>query len=205
MLTKEKNILNAHSSLNKKSNILKLINKNETNDKNFSLSNIKNIYSLKKRILSPNLKIKKIKNIKKMKLKSTFDLHKPKDLSVVNDESKHEVTHNNEKSEKNEKINENNNENKKDKIKEKENEILKEMNIINALRRNSINMNNIYNNFNLNQKRLFIINGKNITLRNSLANLKENNQYNIRKFVKLKALNLGNNNIGLPKKDNVNK
>ena len=79
------------------------------------------------------------------------------------------------------------------------------MKIINALRKNIINLNNIYNNYNLSQKRLFMINGKNITLRNSLANLKEINQFNIKKFVKLKTLNTGYNNIGLAKQVDVNK
>ena len=145
-----------------------------------------------------------------MKLKSIpiIDVYKTKALSAVSDEPKNEETNNNEKNENNEnneKTNENNKENRIDNTKEKENEIVKEMNVINALRRNSINLNNIYNNYNLSQKRLFMINGKNITLRNSLANLKEIHQFNIRKFVKLKTLNLGNNNIGLPKQDDVNK
>ena len=59
ILKKEKNLLNVHSNINIKNNILELINKNETNDKNISFSYRKKIYSLKKRIFSPNFKIKK--------------------------------------------------------------------------------------------------------------------------------------------------
>jgi hypothetical protein len=72
-----------------------------------------------------------------------------------------------------------------------ENEKGKE-NTINEINRKSLNINaleNIYNkNNDLNQKKLFILNGKNITFRNSLANIAD-----------ISKLNFNSNLINPPK------
>jgi hypothetical protein len=127
-------------------------------------------------------------NIKKIKLKSISNLKLSQfnEKSLVNDDNS-----------KNEEETINNVNNINNNI--QENEKGKE-NTINEINRKSLNINaleNIYNkNNDLNQKKLFILNGKNITFRNSLANINDIAKFNSRFSVKpIIPLNLVNNII----------
>ena len=176
----------SHISLKK--NLFELNNKNDSIDK--SSHKKVEIYSPKKLNIDSHLQNNKInlnelntKTQKKIKLLSipNIKLNHLQINSLINENSKNENKNNND-------VNENN-------IKEKEDKLF------NEIKEKGINLNeveNIYNdyNYNLIKKKLYIVNGKNITFRNSLANIgnisKLNNRFSIKP---IKPLNLRNDII----------
>ena len=174
---KKGRLIKVNSNLDIRKNIINLI-KNDSMDKNISFSNEYDGYSKNGKIFDSLFQRKSIfnyqgrnqNNIKKIKLKSISNLKLSQfnEKSLVNDDNS-----------KNEEETINNVNNINNNI--QENEKGKE-NTINEINRKSININaleNIYNkNNDLNQKKLFILNGKNITFRNSLANITDISKLN---------------------------
>ena len=185
---KNRRLLKFSSHIGLKKNLFELNNKNDSIDK--SSHKEVEIYSPKKLNIDSHLQNNKInlnelntKTQKKIKLLSipNIKLNHLQINSLINDNSKNESKNNND-------VNENN-------IKEKEDKLF------NEIKEKGINLNaveNIYNdyNYNLIKKKLYIVNGKNITFRNSLANIgnisKLNNRFSIKP---IKPLNLRNDII----------
>ena len=200
-----KKISKVVSQINIKKNLFELIKNNNSIDKN-NISNEKVVYTPEKRTINPQTQSINLLNMKevaltqdkyrKIKLKSIPNVKPNKlekrPLSKVT--SKNEESLNNSKSE-----------NYKDNVKEIGKEKEKENNLINELNE-KINFNiveNIYNdyNYNINKKKIYMLNGKNITFRNSLANINDISELNPRYNVKPIPLNILNNIIP----ENVNK
>ena len=200
ILKKNKCLLKVNSHINIKKNIFELINKNDSVDKNNSFNkepegyiqkihnNNNNHFLQKNKLINLNEINKNQKIPKKIKLHSITNA-KLNHLQInhpINDDSKKQ----------NLDINQNN-ENKINKNKERE----KKINEFNEIKEKIIDLNaieNIYNkyNYNLNKKRLYVVNGKNITFRNSLANINDiiNNKNRININIKrIKPLKLSNN------------
>ncbi len=132
----------------------------------------------------------------KIKLKSipSIKINLTKIKPLENDNSKIEESSSGSKDEdKTEDLNEK--EKEKEQIKENANKLINELN----KKRVSLNVvENIYNNYsyNINQKKLLMLNGKNITFRNSLANINDISKFNSRFSVKpMIPLNLISNVI----------
>ena len=195
-------LFKAGSQNNIKKNLFYLINKNNSVDKNISKDRVGysperrnlNSPSEKSRILNLKEMIANQENRGKIKLKSIpgikINLTKMKPLE--NDISKNEESSSSSKDE-----------DKTEDLKEKEKEQIKENanKLINELNKKRVSLNvveNIYNNYsyNINQKKLLMLNGKNITFRNSLANINDISKFNSRFSVKpMIPLNLISNVI----------
>ena len=136
--------------------------------------------SEKSRILNLKEMISNQENRGKIKLKSipSIKINLTKMKSLDNDNSKIEESSSSSKDEdKTEDLKE------KEQIKENANKLINELN----KKRVSLNVvENIYNNYsyNINQKKLLMLNGKNITFRNSLANINDISKFNSRFSVK---------------------
>ena len=197
ILKYKKKLSKITSNLDIKKNNLNIINKNKQVDKNFShsfdidtFSPINNNYTphfeKKKLIKFDGFKLSK-DNPNKIKLKSISNIklnqiNKIKPL--INDNTKNEEFIN--KLKFNNKYNE---ELSKDINKAKDKEADDDFNNLNIkdINEKNINLNtidNIYNNFSLDKMKLYIVKGKRVTLRNSLANEKD-----IRLFQKLNNIN----------------
>ena len=191
------------SQNNIKKSLLELINKKNLNDKNIidknNLSNDKIGYYPEKININPQLKNNNLLNLKeivpnqekykKIKLKSipNVKLNLLKITPLENDDYKNKEILDNSKNEKSI-------DNTKEIEKEKEN------NLINELNEKNLNLNvidNIYNNYNynINKKKIYVLNGKNITFRNSLANISDITKLNSRYNIKPIPLKLENNII----------
>ena len=165
-------------------------------------------YSPERRIFNSPSEKSKIINLKeivqnkdnhgKIKLKSisNIKINLSKSKPLANDNSKNEESScsSSEVEDKMEDIKESK-EKEKEQIKENANKLINELN----KKRISLNVvENIYNNYsyNINQKKILMLNGKNITFRNSLANINDIAKFNSRFSVKpIIPLNLVNNII----------
>ena len=194
------------SQNNIKKNLFDLINKNNSVDKNISIDKVG--YSPERRIFNLPSEKSKILNLKeivqnkdnhgKIKLKSipNIKINLSKSKPLANDNSKNEESSisSSEVEDKMEDIKESK-EKEKEQIKENANKLINELN----KKRMSLNVvENIYNNYsyNINQKKILMLNGKNITFRNSLANINDIAKFNSRFSVKpIIPLNLVNNII----------
>ena len=152
--------------------------------------------SEKRRILNLKEMIVNQENRGKIKLKSipSIKINLTKTKPLENDNSKIEESSSSSKDEdKTEDLKEK--EKEKEQIKENANKLINELN----KKRVSLNVvENIYNNYsyNINQKKLLMLNGKNITFRNSLANINDISKFNSRFSVKpMIPLNLISNVI----------
>ena len=197
-------LFKAGSQNNIKKNIFDLINKNNSVDKNISKDRVGysperrnlNSPSEKSRILNLKEMISNQENRGKIKLKSipSIKINLTKTKPLENDISKNEESSSSSKDEdKTEDLKEK--EKEKEQIKENANKLINELN----KKRVSLNVvENIYNNYsyNINQKKLLMLNGKNITFRNSLANINDISKFNSRFSVKpMIPLNLISNVI----------
>lgn len=192
-------LFKAGSQNNIKKNIFDLINKNNSVDKNISKDKVG--YSPERRNLNEKSRILNLKemianqeNRGKIKLKSIpgIKINLTKTKPLENDNSKIEESSS---SSKDEDKTEDLNEKEKEQIKENANKLINELN----KKKVSLNVvENIYNNYsyNINQKKLLMLNGKNITFRNSLANINDISKFNSRFSVKpMIPLNLISNVI----------
>ena len=188
-LNKNRRLLKVESHSKVRKNLFKIININLSQDNNLSFRKDSEKYSEEKKYSNNNLiNNSKKEKYKKIRLKSISNIK----LNSINTKSLIKENYS-----KIEKLL-NNSKNEKDiyKIEDKKDNFIN-----NKLNKNDTNLNsfeniNNKNIYNLNKKKIYIINGKKITLRNSFANINENNNTNIKySFNPLKSLNLENYKI----------